>query len=170
MKWLPFLFPLLLFVGFFWFLNRQARGQVGSSLTSVSLDGLTRIELAYAIVLSVAAGALVLGLGIAERRRSFAILSVLGAKRRQLSGLVAGEGAFLVTAGILGGGAIGAGLSAMLVKVLTGVFDPPPSGVAVPGLYLVGTALAVAAAVAAVAGVGARGTTRRPAVEELREL
>ncbi|MBT9257140.1 FtsX-like permease family protein [Phycicoccus sp. MAQZ13P-2] len=148
----------------------QARGQVGSSLTSVSLDGLTRIELAYAIVLSVAAGALVLGLGIAERRRSFAILSVLGAKRRQLSGLVAGEGAFLVTAGILGGGAIGAGLSAMLVKVLTGVFDPPPSSVAVPGLYLIGTALAVTAAVAAVAGVGARGTTRRPAVEELREL
>ncbi len=26
---LPFLFPLLLFVGFFWFLNRQARGQMG---------------------------------------------------------------------------------------------------------------------------------------------
>jgi putative ABC transport system permease protein len=58
----------------------------------------------------------------------------------------------------------------MLVKVLTGVFDPPPASVAVPGLYLLGTALAFAAAVAAVAGIGARGTTRRPAVEELREL
>lgn len=148
----------------------QARGQVGSSLTSVSLDGLTRIELGYAILLSVAAGALVLGLGIAERRRSFAVLAVLGAGRRQLAGLVAGEGAFLVVAGVLGGGAIGAGLSVMLVKVLTGVFDPPPSSIAVPSLYLGAAVVAVVAAVAVVAVSGARGTTRRPAVEELREL
>lgn len=146
------------------------RGQVGSSLTAVSLDGLTRIELGYAIVLSVAAGALVLGLGIAERRRSFAILSVLGAGRRELSGLVAGEGALVVAGGIAGGAAIGTGLSVMLVKVLTGVFDPPPASIAVPAAYLVTTALAVAAAVAAVTVVAARGTSRRPAVEELREL
>lgn len=146
------------------------RGKVGSSLTSVSLGGLTRIELGYAIVLSVAAGALVLGLGIAERRRSSAILAVLGARRRQLSGLIAGEGALLLVGGILGGTLIGGILSVMLVKVLTGVFDPPPSTMAIPAAYLLSTVAAVAAALAGVALLGGRSSAQRPAVEELREL
>ncbi len=148
----------------------QARGHVGSSLTSVSLDGLTRVELAYAIVICVAAGALVLGLGVAERRRGFAILTVLGARRRHLAGLVASEGALLVIGGTVGGTVIGATLSGMLIKVLTGVFDPPPATVAVPGIYLAATLCAVTGAVAVVAALSARHSTRRPAVEELREL
>ncbi len=57
----------------------------------------------------------------------------------------------------------------MLVTVLTGVFDPPPSRIAVPWTYLTATAAAVVAALLAAAVLGARATTR-PAVEELREL
>ncbi|NYG07339.1 putative ABC transport system permease protein [Phycicoccus badiiscoriae] len=147
----------------------EARGKVGSSLTSVNLQGLTRIELGYAIVLAVAAGALVLALGLAERRRSMAIMTLLGARRRQLRGLVIGESTVILAGGLLGGAAIGTVLSHMLVKVLTGVFDPPPSHIAVPWSYLTGTTLAVVVALVAAAASGARASTR-PAVEELRDL
>jgi putative ABC transport system permease protein len=58
-----------------------ARGAVGSSLTAVSLAGLTRIELGFGLVLAAASGGQVLALGLAERRRSFAIADVLGATR-----------------------------------------------------------------------------------------
>jgi putative ABC transport system permease protein len=57
----------------------------------------------------------------------------------------------------------------MLVKVLTGVFDPPPSTIAVPWPYLSLTVLAAVAAIAAAALNAARRSSR-PAVEELREL
>jgi len=147
----------------------QARGKVGSSLTAVSLDGLTRIELGYAILLAIAAGGLVFALGVAERRRNFAILSILGASRRQLRGLIVGEGLILTVGGVAGAAVMGSALAVMLVKVLTGVFDPPPSVLAVPGAYLTATVLAVACAIGAVAVLSAR-ASKRPPVEELRDL
>ncbi|GAA1122753.1 ABC transporter permease [Streptomyces javensis] len=147
----------------------QTRSQVGSSLTSVDLSGLTRIELAFAVLLAAGAGGIVLALGLAERRRTFAIATVLGATRRQLKGLVFSEAATLTAAGLTGGALIGWALTQMLVKVLTGVFDPPPEAVAVPWPYL---ALTLAAALAAIVGAALSGVRRstRPAVEELREL
>lgn len=42
------------------------RNTVGSSLTSVDLAGLTRIELSFALVLAVGAGGLVLALGLSN--------------------------------------------------------------------------------------------------------
>ena len=147
----------------------ETRSRVGSSLTSVNLQGLTRLELAFAVLLAAGAAGIVLAVGLAERRRSLAIMSVLGAGRRQLRGLVFGEGLLLGAGGLLGGIVIAWGLAAMLVKVLTGVFDPPPSAVAVPWAYFAVTAAAVASSLAVAASAGARASTR-PAVEELREL
>jgi putative ABC transport system permease protein len=49
--------------------------------------------------------------------------------------------------GTLCGLAAGAGLSYLLVKVLTGVFDPPPSSLAVPWGYLVAVVACTTAAV-----------------------
>jgi putative ABC transport system permease protein len=57
----------------------------------------------------------------------------------------------------------------MLVKVLTGVFDPPPAALAVPWAYLIGMA-AVAVAAAALSAAGAVRATRRPAMTLLRQL
>ncbi len=51
----------------------HTRSTIGSSLTAVDLAGLTRVELAFALVLGAAAGGLVLALGLTERRRTFAI-------------------------------------------------------------------------------------------------
>lgn len=146
-----------------------ARSQVGSSLTSVNLAGLTRLELVFAVLLAASAGGIVLALGLAERRRSLAILPVLGARRAQLRGLALSEGLLITIGGLIGGGLIAWGLSQMLAKVLTGVFDPPPSVIAIPWGYLSVTVLAVAAAMAVAATLSARASTRS-AVEELRDL
>ncbi|TGB08500.1 FtsX-like permease family protein [Streptomyces sp. MZ04] len=147
----------------------QTRGTVGTSLTAVDLAGLTRIELAFAVLLAAGAGGLVLALGLAERRRTFAIATVLGATRRHLRGMVLTEAILLTAGGLAGGALIGWALSEMLVKVLTGVFDPPPAALAVPGAYLAITAFAATAAVLAAALNGVR-RAARPAVEELRDL
>jgi putative ABC transport system permease protein len=145
------------------------RHVVGSNLTAVELSGLTKVELAFALVLAAAATGLALGLGFQERRRTFAIASALGARSRQLGGFVWGESAFVTGVGLVLGAAIASGLSVMLVKVLTGVFDPPPDVVSVPWGYLVSVgALAIVAVVAA--GALTLRALRRPAIEELRDL
>jgi putative ABC transport system permease protein len=75
-----------------------------------------------------------------------------------------------VTAGgLAGGGLIAWALSQMLVKVLTEVFDPPPSAIAVPWPYLSITVLVAVAAILVGALVSARRSIR-PAVAKLREL
>ncbi|KUN89933.1 ABC transporter permease [Streptomyces bungoensis] len=147
----------------------QTRGTVGTSLTSVDLAGLTRIELAFAVLLAAGAGGLVLALGLAERRRTFAVATVLGARSGQLRGMVLTEALLLAAGGLAGGALIGWALSEMLVKVLTGVFDPPPASLSVPGGYLALTAGAAVVAVLAAALNGIR-SAGRPAVEELRDL
>ncbi len=145
------------------------RGTVGTSLTSVDLAGLTRVELTFALVLAAAAGGLVLALGLAERRRSLAILSALGARRRHLRATVASETLLVGATGALGGAALGFYLTRMLVKVLTGVFDPPPSTISVPWLYLAGLSVLVAACLAAVT-VGAVRVSQRNLLPTIRRL
>ena len=81
----------------------DTRGTVGSSLTAVNLAGLTRIELGFGLCLAVAAGALVLALRFAERRRTFAIANALGASRNQLRSFVVAEACVLASAVSLAG-------------------------------------------------------------------
>lgn len=118
-----------------------SRRIIGSSLTAVDLAGLTRVELSFALVLAAASTGLVLALGLAERRRTFAIASALGREAAPDRGLVWTEAAFVTVGGLTAGALGGWVLSEMLVKVLTGVFDPPPppppSSLAVPWVYLV---------------------------------
>jgi putative ABC transport system permease protein len=148
---------------------QNQRQVIGSNLTAVELSGLTRIELAFALVLAAAATGLALGLGFQERRRTFAIASALGARRRQLGGFVWGESIFVTGGGLILGAAIATLLSKTLVDVLTGVFDPPPDSLTIPWLYLAGVGVAVLATVLA-AGLTTLRALRRPAIEELRDL
>jgi putative ABC transport system permease protein len=142
---------------------------VGSNLTAVELSGLTKVELGFALALAVAASGLALGLGFQERRRTFAIASALGARSRQLGGFVWSESAFVTGGGLVLGAVIGSGLSLMLVKVLTGVFDPPPDALSVPWAYLLVLAALVLAAVLAAGALTLR-ALRRPAITEPRDL
>jgi putative ABC transport system permease protein len=148
---------------------QTSRKVVGSNLTAVELSGLTKVELAFALVLAAAASGLTLGLGLKERRRTFAIAAALGARARQLGGFVWGESVFVTGGGLLLGAVIAVAISRMLVKVLTGVFDPPPDALAVPWGYLIGVAAIVIGTVAA-AGALALRALRRPPIEELRDL
>jgi putative ABC transport system permease protein len=145
------------------------RALIASSLTSVELRGLTRVELAFALVLIAAATGLLLWLGLADRRRTFAIARALGARSRQLGGFVWTETCFVTAGGIALGGIAAAALTWMLVKLLTGVFDPPPTRAAVPWMYLaeLGT-IALLAVVAA--GVATLRALERPPLETLRDL
>lgn len=146
----------------------QTRGLIGSSLTAVDLRGLTRVELVLAAILVLAAAALVTGLQLAERRRTFAIASVLGARRRQLVNLAVSEAALTSTLGLGAGALIGWAMSHMLVKVLSGVFDPPPAALAIPWDYLTIIAIAALAAVAAATAAASRLTTSAT-VADLRD-
>ena len=146
-----------------------ARSSVGSSLTSVDLAGLTRVELAFALIIAAASGGLLFVLGVAERRRTFAIASVLGATRRQLRAVVFAEASVVAVGGTLAGIALGWLLSHMLVSVLTGVFDPPPATLAIPVPYLVGTGVIAIGAILSGALWSAR-RAQRPAIEAIREL
>ncbi|MGO9741327.1 MAG: FtsX-like permease family protein [Roseiarcus sp.] len=121
---------------------------IGSSLTAVDLRGLTEIELGFAIAFSVAASGLLLILGFVERRRTFAILEALGATPGQMAAFIWSEGLYVLLAGSLAGGLLGVVIAWMLVKLLTGVFDPPPETLAWPAAYL--AALGVAAGAATV--------------------
>jgi putative ABC transport system permease protein len=141
---------------------------IGSSLTAVDLAGLTRIELAFAVILVAGAAGLILALGLAERRRGFAILTALGAKPRQLSAFLWSEGLLIFSAGGAIGLAGGFGMAWMLVKLLTGVFDPPPDQLATPWLYVVGLVFAAFVSIAIAVG-GAQHGMRMPAVQRLRE-
>lgn len=145
------------------------RRVIGSNLTAVELSGLTKVELGFALVLAVAASGLALGLGFHERRRTFALAGALGAKARQLGGFVWGESLFVAAGGLILGTVAAVGMSVMLVKVLTGVFDPPPDALSVPWTYL-GAVIVLTAGAVGVAGAATLRALRRPAIEELRDL
>jgi putative ABC transport system permease protein len=148
---------------------QTSRKVVGSNLTAVELSGLTRVELAFALALAIAACGVTLALGFRERRRTFAIARALGAKRGQLGAFVWSETLFVTLGGLLLGAALAAVMAWMLIRVLTGVFDPPPDVASIPWGYLAGLlALTIAAGAVAAAGTIRRLVASTP--EELRDL
>ena len=142
---------------------------ISSSLTAVDLHGLTWIELSFAILLIAGASGLVLGLGMIERRRDFALLAAMGATARQLGAFLWTESLIILISGTVLGFATGFAIAKMLVKVLTGVFDPAPEGLSIPWLYLI--VLIVAGVVStAIAVMIAQKVTQRRAIEALRTV
>ena len=147
----------------------QTQRKIGSSLTAVDLRGLTAVELLFAVIFVAAATGLMLALSFAERLRTFAVLSAIGAKGAQLGAFLWSEAALVVGAGAIFGIALGFLIAQMLVKVLTGVFDPPPSGLSVPWAYLL-TLLAAALASTALAVSTILGITKKAVLGALRGL
>jgi putative ABC transport system permease protein len=146
-----------------------AQRAISSSLTAVDLRGLTWIELSFAVLLIAGANGLVLGLGIIERRRDFALLSALGATPRQLGAFLWTEGLIVLVAGMVLGTATGFMIAQMLVKMLTGVFDPPPQALAISWPYLF--VLVAAGCLSTVLAVMvARNITQRRVIEALRTI
>jgi putative ABC transport system permease protein len=140
-----------------------------SGLTAIDLSDLTKLELVFAVILAAAASGLVFILGLAERRRILAILFSLGANSRHLSSFIWSEAFFMTVGGIVLGALAGWSLSLVMVRIMSGVFDPPPEHLLVPLAYL---ALVLGIMIAAVltAGVVMIRTAQKPAIEIIRDL
>ncbi|MGF6754936.1 FtsX-like permease family protein [Paraburkholderia sp. GAS42] len=147
----------------------QVQHMISSSLTAVDLRGLTQLELGAAALMVAGATGLIIALGFADRRRTFAILSALGARPRQLGAFLWSEALMLLVGGAAIGTLTGFALAWMLVKLLTGVFDPPPEHLSVPWVFLA-FLLGVAALSVVIAVIAAFRETRVPAVQRMREL
>ncbi|HDZ74895.1 MAG TPA: ABC transporter permease [Aurantimonas coralicida] len=124
---------------------------IASSLTAVDLGRLTAVEIAFAVVLLAAATGLMLFLGFAERKRTAEILAALGASGIEIGGFLWSEALLILVPGAVIGSLIGVVAADMLVKLLSGIFDPPPDALSYPLIQLIGFALVgVVATVAAV--------------------
>src|SRR5204862_4353060 len=137
---------------------RSQTAQTVSSITTVDLTGISRIEEAFALALAAAAMALFVGVGLAERRRELATMAALGASLRQAAAFLWSEAALVLAAGIALAALLGWLLAEMLVAMLQHVFDPPPDHLAAPWGFLAalgGAALlgGLASAVLAASGI-----------------
>jgi putative ABC transport system permease protein len=146
----------------------EASKLIGSSLTAIDLAGLTRLELAYAVILAACATGLMLALGVLDRRRSFAVMAALGARPRQLLAFLRGEALVIFSAGAVFGTLTGAIVAWMLVALLTGVFDPPPDRLSIPWLYVLAVFAAIACSIILAVRVAERRIETSP-VAALRE-
>jgi putative ABC transport system permease protein len=146
----------------------SAQRQIASSLSAVDLRGLTILELSFAVVFVVGATGLALFLSLSERRRSFAVLSALGAKRRQLAAFMWSEAVTILLGGGLVGIFLGWLVAFVLVKVLAGVFDPPPEALTVPWIYLLTLCICAVALTAVGVALHLRKLLREPVIGDLR--
>jgi putative ABC transport system permease protein len=146
----------------------SAQRLITSSLSAVDLRGLTILELSFAVVFVVGATGLALFLSLSERRRSFAILSALGAKRRHLAAFMWSEAVTILLGGGLVGICLGWLVAFALIKLLAGVFDPPPEALTVPWIYLLLLCVCAVALTAAGVALHLRKLLREPVISDLR--
>ncbi|MDP9307191.1 MAG: ABC transporter permease, partial [Actinomycetota bacterium] len=149
-------------------ITRQT-AQTVSSITTVNLRGISRIEEAFVLALAAAAMALFVSVGLSERRTELATMVALGASLRRAAAFLWSEAALVLAAGIALAALLGWLLAEMLVAMLQHVFDPPPDRLAVPWMFLGGlTAAAVVGGITA-AGLAAVQIRRLPLGSILRE-
>jgi putative ABC transport system permease protein len=134
----------------------QQTAQTVTSITTVDLTGISRLEEAFAIVLVAAAMAIFVVGAVAERRHEFATMTAIGASLREVGAFVWSEVATVLIAGALLAALLGWLLATMLVAMLTHVFDPPPDHLALPWGFL-----ALLYGVAILAGIGGALLARR---------
>jgi len=114
----------------------QEAQQTVSSITTVDLRGISRIEEVFTVALAAAAMALFIALTVIERRHEFATMAALGATLRSIGSFVWSEAALVLAAGLLLAAVLGSLLALMLIAMLQHVFDPPPDHLAIPWTYL----------------------------------
>src|SRR5207244_8925343 len=104
---------------------RQQSVQTVSSITTVNLHGISRIEETFALVLAAAAMMLFATVGLAERRQELATMTVLGASLRDVAAFVWTELALVLAAAVALAALLGWLLAQILVAMLQHVFAPP---------------------------------------------
>ena len=140
-----------------------------SSITTVDLTGISRIEEVFVVILAGAAMALFVTLAMGERRREFAVMAAVSATRREIAAFVWSEAALILAAGMVLAVGLGWLLSVLLVAMLKHVFDPPPDALAVPWLFLGILAAAAVLGAAVSMALATRSLRRLPLGSILRE-
>jgi putative ABC transport system permease protein len=148
---------------------RQQTAQTVSSITTVDLSGVSKIEEAFAIVLAAAAMGLFVALALSERRHEFATMAAVGASLRDIRAFLWSEAAIVLGAGLALAAGLGWLLSKMMVAMLQHVFDPPPDQLAIPWGFLGGLAGAALAGTTLAAVLAALAVRRLPLGAILRE-
>jgi putative ABC transport system permease protein len=148
---------------------RQQTAQTVSSITTVDLRGISRIEEVFILVLAAAAMALFLTVSLAERRHELATMTALGASLRRAGAFLWSEAALVLVAALALAAGLGWLLAEMLVAMLQHVFDPPPDRLAVPWGFLAGLGGATLAACLVAAALAALQIRRLPLGAILRE-
>ncbi|TML18783.1 MAG: ABC transporter permease [Actinobacteria bacterium] len=148
---------------------RQQTAQTVSSITTVDLSGISRIEEAFAIGLAAAAMILLVAVGMAERRQELATMAAVGASTREVAAFLWTEVALVLVAGLALAAFLGWLLAEMLVALLQHVFDPPPDHLAAPWLFLGSLAGATVVGALLAAFAARRGIARLPLGAILRE-
>ncbi|MEZ4678376.1 MAG: FtsX-like permease family protein [Caldilineaceae bacterium] len=111
----------------------EVTAQLTSTLTTLSLDALTRIEWGYTVLIAVVALIIFLLSLLAERRTEYATLAALGATPGQRNSFLYLEAGISGVAGLAIGAIVGTTLTQVLVTILTAIFDPPPIHTVLPG-------------------------------------
>jgi putative ABC transport system permease protein len=148
---------------------RQQLAQTTSSITTVDLRGISRIEEVFALLLAAAAMALFVGVGLAERRQELATMAAVGASLRQAAAFLWSEAALVLVAALALAALLGWLLAKMLVAMLQHVFDPPPDHLAAPWTFLLGLGGAAILGGLLAALLAAFGIRRLPLGAILRE-
>jgi putative ABC transport system permease protein len=148
---------------------RAQTAQTVSSITTVDLTGIARIEEVFSIVLAAATIALFIALGESERRNELATMAAMGAPLLQIAAFLWIEAALVVVAGLALAVGLGWLLASMLVAMLKHVFDPPPTGLVVPWRFLGSLAAAALGGMVIAGGVLALRVRRLPLGAILRE-
>lgn len=140
-----------------------------STLATLNLGGLSRIEIAGAAIIAALGIGLLGAFLVLERRREYAVLRSVGASTRQVLVPPAVEGAVTVTASLLLGVPIGIGMALLSTRVLTPLFTLPPPLLAIDGQGLFGLLGLVLLASAVSIVVSLIAVARLPTVQVLRE-
>lgn len=148
---------------------RDQTEQTVSSITTVDLTGISRIEEAFAIVLAGAAMALFVALTLGERKHELATMAALGAPLREVGAFVWSEAVLVLGAALALAVGLGFLLAEMLVAMLQHVFDPPPDHLAIPWLFLAELALAAIVTALAASALAVRRIGRLELGAILRE-
>jgi putative ABC transport system permease protein len=148
---------------------RHQLTQTTSSITTVDLRGISRIEEVFALLLAAAAMALFVGVGLTERRQELATMAAVGASLRQAAAFLWSEAALVLVAALALAALLGWLLAEMLVAMLQHVFDPPPDHLAAPWAFLLGLGGAAVAGGLLAALFAALGIRRLPLGAILRE-
>ena len=143
--------------------------RTSSSITTVDLTGISRIEQAFAITLAAGAMALFVLLGISERRQEFATMAAIGAPLSRISAFLWTEAAIVLALGLALALSLGWLMSQMLVAILQHVFDPPPEALSVPWGFLAGLAGAAVIATLIATALATTGIRRLALGQILRE-